>query len=284
MHTLACFVLIPIVFVGVVATSAEARIWTDRTGRQIEADFLGFANGNVRIKRPSDGKTFLVPLERFSDADQAFVRAQESGDNPTSEKQPEKSVLFVAIKFSPFERGSVDPSASFLPNVLGPLTRNDFTVVLDKKFIKDERDRNEDYPNSDLIDYLKACVDQDTLRPKGVKGWKYEPWGTAQRNNNVMVGDSRDYPNAAILRFDVKWVRGPAYRSASGPYAGTDIGRPYAPDILITYEAGKKAVWQKKLASSFPSSARAVTEVQVGASADIRKFLSTLKPANIANK
>jgi hypothetical protein len=73
-----CFVLIPIAFVGIVATPADARTWTDRRGRQIEADFLGVAEGNVRIKRSSDNKIFLVPLERLSDADQAFIRSHKS--------------------------------------------------------------------------------------------------------------------------------------------------------------------------------------------------------------
>lgn len=60
------------------------RIWTDRTGRKLDAEYIGFNGGKVEIKRTSDGKTFYVPLERLSDADQAFVRSQAAG-------KPEKS-------------------------------------------------------------------------------------------------------------------------------------------------------------------------------------------------
>jgi hypothetical protein len=72
----AFFGLLTITLVGAALASAEARIWTDRTGRQLDAEYIGFSDGKVEIKRASDGKTFHVPIERFSDADQEFVRSQ----------------------------------------------------------------------------------------------------------------------------------------------------------------------------------------------------------------
>jgi len=68
--------LLSFVFAGVVAEFAAARTWTDRTGRKLDAEFVGFADGKVQIKRTSDGATFHVPLERLCDVDQAFVRSQ----------------------------------------------------------------------------------------------------------------------------------------------------------------------------------------------------------------
>jgi len=54
---------------------APARNWTDRTGKyQVEAEFVGFQNGLVHLKR-ADGKIVAVPLEAFSAADRRFVAA-----------------------------------------------------------------------------------------------------------------------------------------------------------------------------------------------------------------
>jgi hypothetical protein len=80
MRTVIWFVLLSIAYVGVAPRPADARTWTDRTGRQLEADFVGFADGKIQIKRTSDGKIFHLPLERFSDADQAFVKSQTQAD------------------------------------------------------------------------------------------------------------------------------------------------------------------------------------------------------------
>jgi hypothetical protein len=76
MRHVTSLVLLSVALLGGAVSPASARTWTDRAGRQLEADFVAFADGKVEIKRKSDGKTFHVPLERFSDADQAFVRSQ----------------------------------------------------------------------------------------------------------------------------------------------------------------------------------------------------------------
>lgn len=70
------FGLLTITLVGAAVASTNARVWTDRTGRQLDAEYIGFSDGKVEIKRRSDGRTFRVPLERFSDSDQDFVRSQ----------------------------------------------------------------------------------------------------------------------------------------------------------------------------------------------------------------
>ena len=56
------------------------RTWTSVSdGSKIEAVYLGFTDGKVKMKR-ADGKEFTVPLERFSKADQDYVK-QQSGSN-----------------------------------------------------------------------------------------------------------------------------------------------------------------------------------------------------------
>lgn len=52
----------------------KIRTWTDATGKhKVEAKFLDFADGKVRLKR-QDGKIVTMALERLSKADQKLVR------------------------------------------------------------------------------------------------------------------------------------------------------------------------------------------------------------------
>ncbi len=62
------------------ATSSEGeagkivRYWTDSTGKsQVQAQYLGFADGKVGLKS-REGRAFVLPLERLSKGDQEFVR------------------------------------------------------------------------------------------------------------------------------------------------------------------------------------------------------------------
>lgn len=60
------------------------RAWTSSDGRVVEAEFLELAEGQVKIKT-ADGREFTLPLDRFSEADQAYARkaAEGSADEPT---------------------------------------------------------------------------------------------------------------------------------------------------------------------------------------------------------
>ena len=50
------------------------RVWTDDTGmHQVEASFLSFADGKVKLRRASTGATMTVPLHKLSRADQQRV-------------------------------------------------------------------------------------------------------------------------------------------------------------------------------------------------------------------
>jgi len=67
--------MIAFVFAAGVTTSL-ARTWTDRKGRQLEAEFIESKDGNVILKRTRDFKLFSVPLETLSESDQEFIRTQ----------------------------------------------------------------------------------------------------------------------------------------------------------------------------------------------------------------
>jgi len=62
--------------------SATLRTWTNHTGDfKVEATFLSFLDGKVKLRR-KDGKEISVPLDRLSEDDQKFVKAQPIVENP----------------------------------------------------------------------------------------------------------------------------------------------------------------------------------------------------------
>jgi hypothetical protein len=64
--------------------AGEMRSWTSSDGKVVEAEFVGLAEGQVKIKM-ADGREFTLPMERFSEADQAYARkaAETVGEEPT---------------------------------------------------------------------------------------------------------------------------------------------------------------------------------------------------------
>jgi formylglycine-generating enzyme required for sulfatase activity len=68
--------LLAVLIVAVTYTVCDGSTWTDRKGRQVEAEYIAFEEGKVKIQRISDGKLFDIPLENLSDVDQAFVKSK----------------------------------------------------------------------------------------------------------------------------------------------------------------------------------------------------------------
>ena len=68
-----------------IPASAETRTWTDISGRELQAEYVGFSDGVVSIKRSSDGQVFKLPFDRFSDEDKRYIRAQTA---PVEETEP----------------------------------------------------------------------------------------------------------------------------------------------------------------------------------------------------
>lgn len=54
-------------------TRAEAnpRKFTSNDGKSLDAEMIELVNQGVTLRRTSDGMNFKLPLDRFSDADQA---------------------------------------------------------------------------------------------------------------------------------------------------------------------------------------------------------------------
>ncbi|MBN2451637.1 MAG: hypothetical protein JXR77_14710 [Lentisphaeria bacterium] len=54
------------------AHTVAGRTWTDVSGNRMEAEFVDFRNGIVRIKR-QDNKVLAIPWDRLSKQDQRYV-------------------------------------------------------------------------------------------------------------------------------------------------------------------------------------------------------------------
>jgi formylglycine-generating enzyme required for sulfatase activity len=64
---------------GAQPSARQVRTWTDSTGTYtIEAEFLDFKDGKVRLRKP-DGKQITLPIGKLSDADRRFVERQLKG-------------------------------------------------------------------------------------------------------------------------------------------------------------------------------------------------------------
>jgi len=57
--------------------SDAVRTFTDKSGKfSVEARFLGVANNRVILQKKSDGKEIVVPVDKLSQSDQAWISAQ----------------------------------------------------------------------------------------------------------------------------------------------------------------------------------------------------------------
>lgn len=57
-------------------SSAEARTWTEITGRTVEADFVTATDTHVTVRRVADRQTFQIELSRLLATDRAYVLTQ----------------------------------------------------------------------------------------------------------------------------------------------------------------------------------------------------------------
>ena len=62
---------------------AGMRSWTSAVGTSIEAEFVSYVNGKVKLKK-ADGKTIELPIEKLSAADQQFIRKPKAKPVPTA--------------------------------------------------------------------------------------------------------------------------------------------------------------------------------------------------------
>ena len=94
------FVLLPLLIVLGMSFSvaqdakSELRTWTAVNGKEVEAEFVSNSDGQVSLKMKT-GKIFKVPLNKLSEADQEFLKAKSSPQEPAKEApvSPESRII-----------------------------------------------------------------------------------------------------------------------------------------------------------------------------------------------
>ena len=91
------------------ASAADAREWSDATGKyRVDATFVGFKEGNVRLKKQS-GELVSVPLAKLRQDDQKFVmlqlmlhaeeiEAEATNTQPVATSAPPQEAMFDVVK------------------------------------------------------------------------------------------------------------------------------------------------------------------------------------------
>jgi tetratricopeptide (TPR) repeat protein len=89
--------------VGLLAAGASARVWTDASGKgKIEAEYLSFENGKVKVKIAASGKVTELPLASLSDDDKKFVQQEVAKAEQAKEAEQGPPDRFTqAIKDEP---------------------------------------------------------------------------------------------------------------------------------------------------------------------------------------
>jgi hypothetical protein len=66
-----------IIVLGLAATGAFGRTWTSTAGSKIEADYVGFRNNTVSLRK-ADGKSIQISMQFLSEADRTYVNEQKA--------------------------------------------------------------------------------------------------------------------------------------------------------------------------------------------------------------
>jgi len=87
--------ILPILSLLVLLSNADARFWTNKSGRTFEGEFVGVKDNAVTIRRTIDRRKFTMPLMALSEADQKYI-ANYKSENDSKNKAPEYPIPTTA--------------------------------------------------------------------------------------------------------------------------------------------------------------------------------------------
>ena len=73
---LSIFVMTMVFGRSLILYAQEARIWTSVDGRTLEAEFVAATEREVTIRRKNDGRRFTLPLDKISENDRHWIKAE----------------------------------------------------------------------------------------------------------------------------------------------------------------------------------------------------------------
>ncbi len=119
------FLAFGLVLVGLMATSASARVWTNALGDKIEAEYLGVEQGMAKLAIRESGRITKVPLGTLSEADQQWIRDQVA--------QAQAESLAAAGPPDRFTKAIMDDptnAANYLTRGIAMASRGDFDAAV----------------------------------------------------------------------------------------------------------------------------------------------------------
>lgn len=96
--------LMSCVVVGLLASTTQAREWTNKKGEKVDAEYVGVEAGKVKLRSNRDGTIYTYPIESLSEADQMLI-----GDDLFSQKireNPDKQELYIQRAHAQMNRGN----------------------------------------------------------------------------------------------------------------------------------------------------------------------------------
>ncbi len=103
----------------------QARVWTSATGKKVDAEYVGFEDGQVALKFAKTNQVRRIPLSALSAADQAFVMAQQTAQQPSGE-----SGTSDESRFNDLIAKNPDSSSAYYSRGLARLNREDLAGAL----------------------------------------------------------------------------------------------------------------------------------------------------------
>ncbi len=121
------------------STMVEARVFTNKQGREIDAEIISVASPEVKIKR-ADGKVFTMLIDTFTDEDQAFIRTWKLAGSPpegappapptNSDLKPGETLKLDFPDLAPDRKGEPATCSVKLPGAYDPAKRYPLVVWL----------------------------------------------------------------------------------------------------------------------------------------------------------
>jgi len=174
--------MLSLIVVGLLASTAPAKIWTAANGAKVDAEYVGAKNGMVKLKFNRTGKVAEIPLGTLSEEDQKYVQTQI---NLEEEKE--------AAKDGPPDRFTQAIKQD-------PLNPSNYINRGRARTAKEEYD-------SAIMDFTKAIkmnAENGVHDPDAYNGR-----GKAYHKKNDLISAQRDFNQA--IQVDGKYA--PAYRN-----------------------------------------------------------------------
>jgi hypothetical protein len=220
-----------------------------------EAEFVGSSSDHERTSVPPPGRT----------ATGSTVAKPFDG-------QARSKQILIRMHYN-------EPPATWdqdiMPLIIGPLIKNGFSIILDKKIVEQELSwyqtrQNRGLGGDAVVAYLRAVMDQGTLQPILVPAprlytprpsggryvWGQHPWEQiflGDWTNRVSLATTSSVAVARVLDFQVTLAKSPAYPPVSGIGGGIKVSEA-VPDVAVTTITGGQEVRTTRLQPEFKDS------------------------------